>query len=38
VLRNKRVNGKKLGLVKWKGYGGKFNSWEPVSEIRGISR
>ena len=27
VLRTKRVNGKTLHLVKWKGFSDKFNSW-----------
>ena len=27
---------KKLALVKWKGYDGKFNSWVKLSEIKNI--
>ena len=34
VLRHKTVNGKKYGLVKWKGYADKFNEWLPVSQIK----
>jgi hypothetical protein len=36
VLKYKTVNGKKLGLVKWKGYDSKFNSWEPISSLKNI--
>jgi hypothetical protein len=36
VLKYKTVNGKKFGLVKWKGYAEKFNSWEPISLIHKI--
>ena len=34
VLRRKRVNGKVLHLVKWKGWSNKFNSW--VENIRNL--
>ena len=34
VLRRKRVNGKQLHLVKWKGWPNKFNSW--VENIRNL--
>ena len=34
VLRKKRVNGKLLQLVKWKGWPSKFNSW--VESARNI--
>ena len=34
VLRTKRVNGKVLHLVKWKGWGNEFNSW--VENIRNL--
>ena len=37
VLRHKTLNGEKYGLVKWKGYGDKFNSWEPMSGIKKLS-
>jgi hypothetical protein len=30
VLKYKTVNGKKLGLAKWRNYSDKFNSWEPL--------
>jgi hypothetical protein len=36
VLKYKTVNGKKLGLVKWKGYDSKLNSWEPISSLKNI--
>ena len=36
VLRYKTIKGKKYGLVKWKGWGDKFNEWLPVSEIKSI--
>ena len=34
VLRTKRVNGKVLHLVKWKGWSNEFNSW--VENIRNL--
>ena len=34
VLRRKRVNGKQLHLVKWKGWPNTFNSW--VEHIRNL--
>ena len=34
VLRRKRVNGKQLHLVQWKGWPSKFNSW--VEDIRNL--
>ena len=34
VLRRKRVNGKQLHLVQWKGWPSKFNSW--VENIRNL--
>ena len=37
VLRYKTTQGKKYGLVKWKGYSDKFNEWLPVAEIKSIN-
>ena len=34
VLRKKRVNGKVLHIVKWKGWSNKFNSW--VEDIHAL--
>ena len=34
VLRRKRVNGKQLHLVQWKGWPSKFNSW--VEKVRNL--
>ena len=34
VLKTKRVNGKVLHLVKWKGWSNKFNSW--VENVRNL--
>ena len=34
VLRRKRVNGKQLHLVQWKGWPSKFNSW--VENVRNL--
>ena len=36
IIRYKTEKGKKYALVKWKGYGEKFNSWEPASNIKSI--
>jgi hypothetical protein len=36
VLKYKTINEKKLGLVKWKGYDSKFNSWELISSLKNI--
>ena len=33
VLKWKKVNGQKLGRVKWIGYDNSYNSWLPESEI-----
>ena len=33
ILRKKKIKGKQYGLVKWKGYDDKFNSWEPMENI-----
>ena len=34
VLKYKGSGKKRLALVKWKGYGDKFNTWEPVKNIK----
>ena len=34
IVRKKKINGIELGLVKWLGYNEKYNSWEPMSEIK----
>ena len=34
VLRHKTVKGKKYSLVKYKGWGDKFNEWLPASTIK----
>ena len=34
ILRKKKIKGKEYALVKWLGYGNKFNSWEPIENIR----
>ena len=36
VIRRKTVKGKKMALVKWKGYSDKFNEWLPASEIKNL--
>ena len=36
VLQWKKVNGKKLGRVKWKGYDSSYNSWVDSTEISDI--
>lgn len=33
ILQFRGKGKKKEALIKWKGYGDKFNSWEPASEI-----
>ena len=37
VLRKKKINGIEHGLVKWIGYGDKFNEWLPVSKLQNIN-
>lgn len=34
VLKYRGSGRKRQGLVKWKGYGDKFNTWEPVKNIK----
>ena len=34
IIRKKKIKGKEYALVKWLGYGNKFNSWEPIENIR----
>jgi hypothetical protein len=33
IVRKKRIRGKVLYLVKWKGYGSDENTWEPRSSF-----
>ncbi|WP_428746122.1 chromo domain-containing protein [Sulfurimonas sp.] len=35
-MRRKTLKGKKLALVKWKGYSDKFNEWIPAEDLRNI--
>ena len=34
VLKYRGTGRRRQGLVKWKGYGDKFNTWEPVTNIK----
>lgn len=34
IIREKKVGGKKMYLVKWAGYGPEFNKWIPAKEIK----
>ena len=34
IRKRTRKEGEKEALVKWKGYGNKFNSWVPLSELK----
>jgi len=34
ILKRRTVNGQKEALVKWKDYSTKFNTWEPIDNIR----
>ena len=36
VIRRKTVKGKRMALVKWKGYPDKFNEWIPAEDIRSL--
>ena len=36
VIRRKTLKGKKLALVKWKGYSDKFNEWIPAEDLRSL--
>jgi hypothetical protein len=33
IIKRKRINGRNLLFVKWKGYGDKYNSWIDESDI-----
>ena len=34
VLKTRGKGKKKEGLIKWKGYSDKFNTWEPMTQIK----
>ena len=34
ILKKKTIKGKQFGLVKWQSYSDKFNSWEPMENIK----
>lgn len=34
ILKRRTFNGQKEALVKWKDYSPKFNTWEPIDNIR----
>ena len=36
IIKRKKVNGKKMALVKWLGYESKHNSWIPEDDIQDI--
>ena len=33
ILKKKKLRGRKMALVKWAGWGEKFNSWVPESQV-----
>jgi len=37
IVRKKKINGIKHGLVKYMGYDKTFNEWKPLSEIKKIN-
>ena len=37
VIRRKTVKGKRMALVKWKGYPDKFNEWIPAEDIKSLT-
>ena len=37
ILRRKKSNGKNMVLVKWLGYGDKFNQWVEESDVEDLS-
>ena len=37
IIRKKRVNGKKMSLVKWLGYDNKFNQWINDSDFEDLN-
>ena len=38
ILKHKRVNGRPLYLIKWKGYDTSENTWEPITNLKGCHR
>ena len=36
VIRWKKINGQKMGRVKWTGYDSSYNSWLPETEIKDL--
>ena len=37
ILRSRTKEGKKEYLIKWEGYGDKFSSWVPASDIKEVA-
>ena len=37
IIKTRKRKGKKEFLVKWEGYGDKFSSWVPASDIKDMA-
>ena len=37
IIKTRKIKGKKEHLIKWEGYGDKFSSWVPASDIKDFS-